>query len=217
MICSRLWISLAPRTGDIALAILVGAKIRSSFLHALGNAEFLRIKAVAWSLRVERDRSVVLKLRVVVGAIPVRNPLPNISRHVIEAEIVGRKGCDWRYAGIAIFRSILVGKMSLKRIGHPFTVWIELIAPGIILPVAATTSGELPLGLSGKALACPFCIGHGIGPRNLNDGIFFLPAKIAIRAIGMAPIRALHKPPSRQRIVERYRIGRRREYDGAGS
>src|ERR1035438_4468688 len=131
MIGSRLWISLAPRAGDIALAILIGAKKRSSLLHALGNPEFLRIKAVAWSLRIERDQSVVLKLRVVVGAIPVRNPLPNISRHVVQAEIVGRKRCDRRYAGIAIFRSILVGKMSLESIGHPLAFWIELIAPGI--------------------------------------------------------------------------------------
>src|SRR5579863_2849008 len=107
--------------------------------------------------------------------------------------------------------------MSLKRVGHPLAFGIELVTPGIGLPVATATRSELPLSFGGKALARPLCVSHGIRPCDLNDGIFSLSAKIAVRTIGMAPIRAPHKPPPCEWICQRDRSGRWREDHSAGS
>src|SRR4030081_986351 len=216
MICSGVWISFAPSSRHIAFTVLIGAKKRSAFLHALGDVNFLRIKAVWRSLRIARY-PIALKLCVVIRAIPVGNPLPDISRHVVEAKLVEREGCDRRYPSVSIFGSILVGEMSLKGVGHPFTSWIELITPGIGLPVAAATRSELPLGLGGKSLVRPLRVSHGIRPCDLDYGIFFFAGEIAARALRMLPVRASDKSPPRQRMIERHRPRWRREDHRSGS
>src|SRR5271156_5211000 len=72
-----------------------------------------------------------LELPVVIRAIPVASPLPDIARHVIELISVRGKLRDWRDSGIPILAGIVIREMALMRISHPFAMRTKLVAPDI--------------------------------------------------------------------------------------
>ena len=93
-------------------------------------------------------------LPVIIGAIPVRAPLPNITGHVEKAVPVGWKLTGSR-AGIAVLAGVLIREMALEGIGLILAAGPELAAPRVWLAIQPAARGELPLGLSRKALAGP--------------------------------------------------------------
>src|SRR5688572_13043312 len=86
----------ATAANEIAGAVLIGAQVRSAFQHALGGAGLLRIETVIRALRVPRDRSGARERAVVIRAVPIGAPLPDVASHVEQAKSIRRKRADWR-------------------------------------------------------------------------------------------------------------------------
>src|ERR1017187_1766490 len=85
VIRSRAGLTFTTGARHIAGAVLFRAQKRSSLLHALCYAWFARIKAVHRSLRIANHCAGCRDLLVVIGAIPICAPLPDVSGHVGEA------------------------------------------------------------------------------------------------------------------------------------
>ena len=71
----------------------------------------------------------------------------------------------------------------------------ELVAPGKLGAVEPAARGELPFGLGRQVLAGPFGVGQRVGERHMHDRMIVEPVDIALRAVGMAPVRALEEGP----------------------
>src|SRR5664279_2850572 len=84
-------------------------------------------------LRVARHAALRDQRCVVVGAIPVAAPLPDVARHVVKAVTIRRKLRDWRDPGKTVFAGILYGEASLICVSHVFAAGPELITPDVEL------------------------------------------------------------------------------------
>src|SRR5687768_13193642 len=100
-------------------------------MDALFFCGFCGIERNVRTLRIARDASNAREFRVIVGAIPVTAPFPNVSAHIMEAITVGWKHRDGRDAGETIGAIILDRKFSLIGIRHEPSARMELIAPGV--------------------------------------------------------------------------------------
>src|SRR5262245_48449988 len=118
MIGARIRFALAPTSCNVARAILVCAKERTAPVHLLLYTRLARIEAVRRPLRIPRERSLRCQRLIVVMAIPVAGPFPDVAGHVVKAVTVGWKGRDWRGTLVAVFFRILVREVTLKRVGH---------------------------------------------------------------------------------------------------
>ena len=89
-------ITLPARANHVARAVLIGAEKGAAAMDAFLHAGFVGIERVGRTLRVARDGSGRSQLGVVVGAIPVAHPLPDVPTHVVEPVAVRRKLRDRR-------------------------------------------------------------------------------------------------------------------------
>src|ERR1700733_2865361 len=154
------------------------------------------------SLRIARD-TVSFELLIVVGAIPIAGPLPDISCHVEETVSIWRELCDRSDSRVSILSSVFVRKMTLVSIGHPFAFGAELIAPDIWLTCKAAASSELPFSFRGKTLTCPFRVGKSVLIGDMNNGIVLLANDAALRTEWVTPICAGDVGPPLIVVVER--------------
>ena len=141
--------------------------------------------------------------RVVVGAIPVAHPLPDVPGHVIEAVAVRRKLRDRRDARERVRAGVVIGKVPLMRVRHPLAALAELIAPRKELPGQAAARRKLPFRFGRQTLAGPLRIRQRIRVRDVHDGKALLPLDRALRTERMAPARAVDVRPPLIRIGER--------------
>src|SRR6516162_9583825 len=81
VIRSRIEFSLATG-GDIALAVLISAKKRSSAQHPLPRSRLSRIEAVGGALRIPGNLARSGQGLVVIGTVPIGSPLPDIAGHI---------------------------------------------------------------------------------------------------------------------------------------
>ena len=88
--------------------------------------------------------------------------MPDVTRHVVKAEAVGRIFAD--FGGGA---ETAGGKVGARRIGWRVTPREEA--------VYATARGVLPFGIGGKALALPLAVGKSVIPRDVGDGVIHEP------------------------------------------
>src|ERR1700733_1765917 len=153
------------------------------------------------SLRIARD-TVSFELLIVVGAIPIAGPLPDISCHVEETVSIWRELCDRSDSRVSILSSVFVRKMTLVSIGHPFAFGAELIAPDIWLTCKAAASSELPFSFRGKTLTCPFRVGKSILIGDVDRGVVPFTDDAGLRAEGMTPICAGYIGPPLKVVVE---------------
>src|SRR6188508_1342061 len=126
-----------------------------------------RIERVGWALRVPGDGPRRGKLGIVVRAIPVAHPLPDVPGHVVEPVSVRgklRHGCD---AGKMVRTGVVIGEMALISVGRPRAALRKLITPGIDLSRKAPTRSKLPFSLGREALSGPFRIGQCVLIRDL--------------------------------------------------
>ena len=75
-------------------------------MDALALLGFCRIERRVRPVRIASDGSSGRELRVVVGPVPVADPLPHIPRHVIEAVLIGRELRDGANADAASLKLI---------------------------------------------------------------------------------------------------------------
>ncbi len=54
---------------------------------------------------------------------------------------------------------------------------------------------NLPFGLSGEPLACPFAVGDSVGPRDVNDRVIHPVSDSGAGALWSAPVCPLNLPP----------------------
>src|SRR4051812_29299954 len=103
-------VALAPATGHVARAVLVGAEVRPALHDALGGAGLGGAAAVGRALRVHREVRLPRQTRVVVRAVPVGAPLPHVAGHGVQAVAVGRERADGGGTSEAVSAGVLVGE-----------------------------------------------------------------------------------------------------------
>src|SRR6185436_15535672 len=101
---SRTHLSLAPGPDHVAGAVLLGAKEGATAVHALGLARLCGIKAGRGAAGIAGHAAG--ERRVVVGSIPVADPFPDVTRHVVEAVTVGRELRHGSDAGVTVFAAV---------------------------------------------------------------------------------------------------------------
>ena len=83
--------AFAACADDIAGTILLVAKERAAAMNAF---LFVRLSGIEWcvrSLRIVRDAAFIRYCLVVIRAIPVAAPFPNVPGHVVKAVAIRRK------------------------------------------------------------------------------------------------------------------------------
>src|SRR5204863_8083655 len=120
--------AFAAAAGHVAGAVLVGAEKGAAALHALGHAGLLGVEAVRRAVGVAAGAS-----GIVVRAVPVGAPLPDVAGHVVEAEAVGREARHRRGAREAVFLRVAIREAALEGVGHGLPVGAKGLAPDIRL------------------------------------------------------------------------------------
>ena len=83
--CADRCFSLASATGPIAHAVLIGAQKRSALLHPLRHSGICGIIAIGGAMWIAYYCAIRGEHLIVVGAIPVRGPLPDVAAHTAQA------------------------------------------------------------------------------------------------------------------------------------
>ncbi len=79
-------------------------------------------------------RGIVRKIRpdlVIVGAEPVRTPLPYIADDVVQAKCIWLVSINWRCPTITVVAFVFLRKAALEDIAGGLAVGLEAIAPRI--------------------------------------------------------------------------------------
>src|SRR5262245_41561375 len=100
---------------------------------------------------------------------PVCTPLPDVPRHVEEAEVVRRERLDGARAEIPVLGGVQRWEDALPDVHPVFAVRRQLVAPGVALPIEPATGGVLPLHCRGKVRACPAAVRRRVVPRDMDD------------------------------------------------
>src|SRR6202008_3906945 len=125
----------------------------------------------------------------VVGAIPIRDPLPSVPGHVVEAITVRRELSGTRRAGrtagLRIHDERKLALLRVPEVQHLLAARRELVAPGVGRLLEAAARRELPLGLCRQSLAGPLRVRQRVVVRNLHYGVIVLAVDAAARALRM--------------------------------
>src|SRR5215472_16912473 len=187
-------LALASRTDDVAGAVLISAEKRSTTLNSLRLIWFGGIERGIWSSRIACHPISCRQLLVIVRAVPVARPLPDIPRHVVESVLIRWILGYWGNANESIFARITHWKVTLVSVRHPIVFWTKLIAPH-------------------KGLSCPLRVGLGVGVRDVHDWIVIFAFDIALWSERMVPVRTPHVIPPSELVVQRNgMVGGRKHY-----
>src|SRR5215468_7953255 len=107
------------------------------------------------SLRVPCNVSGRSELRVVIGAIPVADPLPDIAGHVVKPILVRWELRDRGDANVSICSSVFQWKLALIGIRHPLATRTKLIAPDVGFASKTSARCKFPFCFGGQPLSCP--------------------------------------------------------------
>src|SRR6266566_4367230 len=114
MICSCAYLAFTASSYHIARAILIRAQEGASTMYFF---LFCRLSGVERDFRtfwITGHTTNLGELGVVVRAIPVGRPLPNVTGHVVQPVTVGREFAHGRNPDETIRAGVLIWKMSLK-------------------------------------------------------------------------------------------------------
>ena len=93
----------------------------------------------------------------------------------------------------------------------------EFIAPGELGAVEPAARGKFPFGFGRQILAGPFGVGSAHpGKRHMHDRMIIEPGDIAVRSVGMAPVRALEEGPPLTPVAQIDWARRRRKNERTG-
>src|SRR5437879_12704801 len=133
MIGARVDLAFAACADYVARTILLIAKKLAAAMDALLLVRLNWIKCRIRPLWIARDSAFVGERLVVIRAIPIAAPFPNVPGHVVEPIAIRRKRFHRRDAGVSVFPCIFHREFSLPRVGHPFPAGTKFIAPYICL------------------------------------------------------------------------------------
>src|SRR5215510_16589568 len=105
------------------------------------------------SLRVPCNVSGRSELRLVIGAIPVADPLPDIAGHVVKPILVRWKLRDRGDASVSICSGVFQRKLALIGVRHPLAVWTEFIAPDVGFACETSSGRKFPFCFRGQSLS----------------------------------------------------------------
>src|SRR5215469_6370605 len=159
MIAAARNLALAAAAYQVAGAVLVSTQERSAAQNALLFARFGGVPGRIGPLWIARRPALRRQLLVVIRAVPVAGPLPDVARHVVESVRVGGKLRHRSDARESIRALVLEREMALVGVGHPLSLRMKVVSPGVEVPGEAAARGELPLGFRGQALAHPLGVG----------------------------------------------------------
>src|SRR5215813_4483601 len=122
-------LALASCADHIARAVLIRAKERPAAVHPLRLTRLRGIERGIRALRIPRYAAGSGQLTVIIRTIPVARPLPHIAGHIVQAISIRKILCDRSNPWITILRRIVIRKVALVCVGHPFSIRTELVAP----------------------------------------------------------------------------------------
>src|SRR6266404_2831771 len=96
----------------------------------------VRLRRVEWCFRsfgIDCQATPFGELRIIVWPVPIAAPFPNVAGHVVKAVTIGGKFRDRCDPGVAIFASVFHREFALPGVGHPFSVWMKIVAPRVSL------------------------------------------------------------------------------------
>src|SRR5438552_18476972 len=124
---------------------------------------------------------------IVIGVIPIINPLADVSDYVVETIAVGLERSDRHGIGARkVCRNALVSVEAsgpLWRLDVPFTgIDIIGISPRIVIPVESASRRFLPLGFGWQTFAGPLAVGSRFEPIYVVNGqLLFSSLDLALR------------------------------------
>src|ERR1700692_3162741 len=133
MIGARVDFAFAACADDVAGTILLIAKKRAARSDALLLVRLSRIKCRIRPLWIARDSAFAGERLVVIRAIPIAAPFPNVTGHVVKPVAIRGKGFHRSDAYVSVFACIFHWKFPLPRVGHPFPAGTKFIAPYVCL------------------------------------------------------------------------------------
>src|SRR5450432_1146734 len=204
---------------SIPMAIIGRAKEGATLCHLAWNPNLgicgivtLLLGASAW---IVDSAARLINLRVLL--VPVRGPLPNIARHVIEPEAIGRIGTAWRSPLVTILQQVTVRKLALPGVGHVPAAWREFSSPDELGRVEPTTRGKFPHGLARQVFARPLRVCFGVLEGDVDDRMIAQLADRTCRSSRMTPVGAANIDPPVICVADVHRPRRLLENNGGGS
>src|SRR5437667_6197250 len=185
-------------------------------MHAFFLVRLMRIEWRVWPFRIVCYAAFVRQRLVVIRAIPVAAPFPDVARHVVKAVTIRRETLRRRDAGIPIFNRVFHWKLSLPRVRHPFPTGTKIIAPNVCFSRQPAACRKLELRFSRQTFSRPFRICFRVRISDLHYRIFFLPFNVAFRSLRVPPVRAFDVAPPVIMISESDLVISRCEHDAAG-
>src|SRR5437773_76896 len=134
-------LSLAPRADHVARTVLIRAKERAAAHGTLWLGGLARVERGLGPLGIAGDTACRSQLLVVIGPIPITDPLPHVAGHVVQPVPVRRKPLHRPDTGEPVLARVVVGKMPLVGVRHPLAPWLERVAPRIELPGETAARG----------------------------------------------------------------------------
>ena len=113
-------------------------------MDPLGLVGFIGIERRRGALRIAGHTAGGHQLLVIIGAIPIAGPLPDIAGHVIQSISVGSVLRHGGNPSVAVLARVGIWEVSLVRVRHPLALRTELIAPHEWLPRKPATCRKLP-------------------------------------------------------------------------
>src|SRR5438876_7794675 len=135
------------------------------------------IKCRIGTLRIVRDPSFVRQRLVIIGAIPIAAPFPDVAGHVVKAVTVRRKRFYRRDASIPIFNRVFDRKFSLPRVRHPFTTGTKFIAHTYVFPDKPPRAANSNSASVGKRLPAHLAYASASGYAICTTGYFSFPLR----------------------------------------
>ncbi len=202
----------------VAAAVGVGTQERAALDHLAGHAELRlrRIEAVrlAATARVVRDAARLVGVLRVTRRVPVGRPLPDVPRHVVQAEAVGGERTHGQRRPRA--RLGAPRKVAVPEVREPLARRLRLVAPGVDGAVEAAARRVLPLGLGGQVLAGPGGEGGGVLVGDVHHRVVVEPLERRPRTERVLPRCARRPRPPLVQVAQVDRPPRRREHHRAG-
>ena len=132
-------------------------------------------------------------------AVPVRAPLPDVARGVVEAEAVGREGARGRGSEVAVVRRVARREVALPDVAAVLAARLQLVAPGVATPLEAAAGRVLPLRLGREARAGPRAVGRRVLPGDVDDRVVHARLDVRGGALRVTPVGAEDLPPPGRR------------------
>src|SRR5947199_9167022 len=129
MICAGVDLTFAACADNVAGTILLIAKKRAAAMDALLLIRLSRIKCRIRPLWIARYSAFVGEYLLVIRAIPIAAPFPNVAGYVVEPIAVTGDRFHRGDGSESVFGCIFHSKCALPRVGHPSPTGTQFTAP----------------------------------------------------------------------------------------